>query len=266
MSRPLITLTTDFGAGSPYMAQMKGVILSVARDVDLVDISHAIKPQNVREGAVVLADSTPRFPPGTIHIAVIDPGVGTGRRVVYAELGQQRYIAPDNGLLSLLAIQEGPKALGRIVSLENRQYWLPRPSHTFHGRDIMSPVAAHLALGVDPGQFGPARDELVMLEWSQVHRSAHRIVGEVMYIDSFGNLITNIDREDLAALGNPASLTIDLGDQKIHGLVRTYGAAMGGEVVGLFDAQGRLEVAVVEGNAAVTLQKNAGDMVVVSST
>src|SRR5438105_6133320 len=108
MSRQLITLTTDFGTGSPYVAQMKGVILSICRDVELVDVSHAIGPQNIREGAVVLADVTPRFPPETIHLAVVDPGVGTARRIVYAEIGEQRYIAPDNGLLSRVACRDKP--------------------------------------------------------------------------------------------------------------------------------------------------------------
>src|SRR5689334_5602021 len=109
MARPLITLTTDFGSGSPYVAQMKGVILSICREVELVDVTHTIGPQNIREGAVVLADVTPRFPAGTIHLAVVDPGVGTSRRMVYAEIGEQRYIAPDNGLLSLLAARSAPK-------------------------------------------------------------------------------------------------------------------------------------------------------------
>jgi len=106
--RPIITLTSDFGSGSPYVAQMKGVILSLCRGVELIDISHAVNPQTVREGAVVLSDATPRFPPGTIHVAVVDPGVGTSRRIAYAEISGQRYVAPDNGLLSLLAMRQQP--------------------------------------------------------------------------------------------------------------------------------------------------------------
>src|SRR5690349_14425841 len=132
--RPIITLTTDFGVESPYVAQMKGVALSICRDADLVDISHAIAPQNIREGAVVLFDVTPRFPDGTIHVCVVDPGVGTARRIVYAEFCHQRYVAPDNGLLTPLA-NSGPP--GRYFSVENPKYWLPEPSQTFHGRDIM---------------------------------------------------------------------------------------------------------------------------------
>src|SRR5438552_17005387 len=118
--RPFITLTSDFGPGSTYVPQMKGVILSLCRDVELIDISHAVTAQNVREGAVVLADVTPRFPLGTIHVAVVDPGVGTSRRIVHAEIGGQRYVAPDNGVLSLLALRQQPKT---IVSIEHREYW-----------------------------------------------------------------------------------------------------------------------------------------------
>lgn len=262
MPRSLITLTTDFGVGSPYVAQMKGVILSICRDVELVDISHAIGPQNIREGAVVLADATPRFPAGTIHIAVVDPGVGTSRRIVYAELGEQRYLAPDNGLLSPLASRHEPK---RIAALENANYWLPQPSRTFQGRDILAPVAAHLAAGLDPKQLGPPRDAIVMLNWPQPKKSASSVAGEILYIDSFGNLITNMGQRDVQALGDPASLVVDCGGRKIRGIVPTYGAALNGEFVALFDSQGRLEVAVVGGSAARELQAQVGEAVVVTS-
>src|SRR5687768_15648786 len=190
--RPLITLTTDFGNGSPYVAQVKGAILSVGREVDLVDITHGVAPQNVREGAVVLADATPRFPAGTIHVAVVDPGVGTKRRLVYAEISQQRYLAPDNGLLTLLARRWPPT---RILSLENRRYWAPQPSSTFHGRDILAPVAAHLACGIDPADLGPPTDSLLLLDVPDPIRAPGSVCGEVQYVDSFGNLITNISRE-----------------------------------------------------------------------
>jgi S-adenosylmethionine hydrolase len=261
MPRPIITLTTDFGPSSPYVAQMQGVVLSICRDVDLVDISHAIGPQNIREGAVVLADATRRFPAGTIHVAVVDPGVGTSRRIVYAELGEQRYVTPDNGLLSLLADRHQPK---RVVALENSDYWLPQPSQTFHGRDIMAPVAAHLAAGLDPKQLGRPRDAIVMLNWPQPKKSASSVAGEILYIDSFGNLISNIGDTDVQALGDPASLVVDCGGRKIRGVVPTYGAALNGEFVALFDSQGRLEVAVVGGNAARELQAQVGEAIVVT--
>jgi len=261
VSRSLITLTTDFGSGSPYVAQMKGVILSICREVDLIDLSHAISPQSIRQGAVSLADATPVFPAGTIHVAVVDPGVGTTRRIVYAEIGEQRYIAPDNGLLSLLAQGQPPEL---IVELENTAYWVPKPSHTFHGRDIMAPVAAHLANGLDPKKLGSGRETIVMLDWPQPQKSSSGVVGEVLLVDSFGNLITNINADDLETLGEPSSLVVDCGGHNILGIVPTYGAALAGEVVALFDSQGRLEIAKVEGSAARELHIEAGERVAVT--
>jgi S-adenosyl-L-methionine hydrolase (adenosine-forming) len=260
MPRPLITLTTDFGPASPYVAQMKGVILSLCREVDIFDITHGIKAQNIREGAVVLADTCPRFPAGTIHVAIVDPGVGTSRRVVYAQIGAQRFLAPDNGLLSLLASQESPRG---IVSLENPQYWLPHPAATFHGRDVVAPVAAHLAMGIEPSDLGPVHDELVTIDWPQPKKAGRSVTGEVLYVDSFGNLITNIHAPDAVPLGNATSFRIELGGRTIRGVIRTYGAALAGELVALFDSQGRLEIAIVEGNAARDLQVQAGEPVVV---
>jgi S-adenosylmethionine hydrolase len=253
--RPLITLTTDFGTSSPYVAQMKGVILSLCREVDLIDISHAIGPQNIREGAVVLADATPRFPPGTIHVGVVDPGVGTSRRLIYSEIGPQRYLAPDNGLLSLLASREHPQ---RLRVLENTAFWLPDPSLTFHGRDILAPVAAHLARGVEPQELGPPVPSLEMLVWPKPLRTASRLQGEVLYLDSFGNVITNLSRGDVESLGGDKRLSITCGSREVRQIVRTYGAAQPGELVALFDSQGRLELATVQGNAARELGAGPG--------
>jgi S-adenosyl-L-methionine hydrolase (adenosine-forming) len=258
--RPIITLTTDFGLGSPYVAQMKGVILSLCREVELIDITHAIGPQNVREGAIVLADVTPRFPAGTIHVAVVDPGVGTMRRIVYAQVGEQQYLAPDNGLLSFLVQREQPR---RIIALENPQYWLAEPSHTFQGRDIFAPVAAHLVTGLDPAALGSTRDELIMLDWPEPQKTSSRIGGEVLYVDSFGNLITNITAADAAELGAALQLVVECGGHSIRGVVPTYGAAMPGELVALIDSQGRLELAVVNGSAARELHVTEGEPVVV---
>jgi S-adenosyl-L-methionine hydrolase (adenosine-forming) len=255
MPRPLITLTTDFGHGSPYVAQMKGVIYSICREADLVDISHAIGPQNIREGAVVLADATPRFPPGAIHVAVVDPGVGTSRRLMYAEIGRQRYLAPDNGLLSLLASRDLPQ---RLRALENAAYWLPEPSSTFHGRDILAPVAGHLALGIDPTELGPPHAALEALEWPQPKRTGEVVHGEVLYLDSFGNLISNIDRPLFESLGDRTRLSVSCGGRVVSQLVATYAEAAPGELVVLFDSQGRLELAIVQGNAARELAIGAG--------
>ena len=262
--RPLITLTTDFGTGSPYVAQMKGVILSICRDVDLIDISHAIGPQNIREGAVVLADVTPRFPAGTIHGAVVDPGVGTGRRLIYAEIGAQRYLAPDNGLLSLLLnVTHEANRAKRLIAIENPQFWLPQPSRTFHGRDILAPVAAHLAAGLDPLQLGPRVESLASLVWTRPEKRGDQIVGEVLYIDSFGNMITNIGADDVAICGDLSKAVVECGSVQIRGIIPTYGAALPGVVIALFDSQGRLEIAIVQGSAANTYNLSAGARIVV---
>jgi S-adenosylmethionine hydrolase len=260
--RPLISLTTDFGAGSPYVAQMKGVILSRCREIDLIDITHAIAPQNIREAMVVLADVTPRFPAGTIHVAVVDPGVGTARRLIYAEIADQRYLAPNNGLLSLLAASNPPR---RVIALENPQYWLPQPSRTFHGRDILAPVAAHLASGLDPAVLGPIVETIELLDCPRPRVTSDQVAGEVIYVDSFGNLITNIHREEVAALGEPRRLTVACRDREIRGIVPTYAAALPGELLALFDSQGRLEIAVAGGSAAQRLSAGVGDVVTVQS-
>ncbi len=262
--RPIITLTTDFGSGSPYVAQMKGVILSICREVDLIDITHAIGPQNIQEAAVVLADVTPRFPAGTIHVAVVDPGVGTSRRLLYAQIAAQRYLAPDNGLLRLLLdTATGTTGATRMIALENPQFWLPQPSRTFHGRDILAPVAARLASGLDPSQLGPQIHSIEMLAWTRAEIHGDQIVGEVLYTDSFGNLITNISAQDVAACGDLAGVVVECGSRQFSGVVLTYGAALPGEGIALFDSQGRLEIAVVHGSAARTYRLAAGARVIV---
>jgi len=189
---PVITLTTDFGTDSPYVAAMKGTILSINPDATLVDITHAIPPQDVRRGSIVLEGVAERFPAGTIHVAVVDPGVGTDRAIIYVEIGRHRYVAPNNGLLSRLAARTAPS---KIIRLENREYWLPEVSSTFHGRDIMAPVAAHLSLGVPPERLGPPVLGLIEIEWPEVRQSLKRLEGVVQEIDSFGNLITNVTAE-----------------------------------------------------------------------
>jgi S-adenosyl-L-methionine hydrolase (adenosine-forming) len=248
--RPLITLTTDFGISSPYVAQMKGVMLSLCREVDLVDVTHAIAPQNIKEGAVVLADTTPRFPPGTIHVAVVDPGVGSSRQLVYAEIGAQRYLAPDNGLLGLLGLLAAASWPTRMIALENRDYWLPEISHTFHGRDILAPVAAHLANGLDPALLGQPLAALESVALLKPRKTGGGLVGEVLYVDSFGNAITNIRRDDLPFLGDLARVSIEFAGGTFPHLVANYAAGLQGETIALFDSQDRLEIAVVGGSAA----------------
>ena len=219
MPRPIITLTTDFGEGSPYVAQMKAVVLSVNREAILVDITHSIPPQDIRQGALVLEDVARRFPAHTIHVAVVDPGVGAGRAIVAARFATHCYVAPDNGLLSRVAARA---AADQIVALTNRSYWLAEVSSTFHGRDIMAPVAAHLSLGVAPDRLGDLRETLVPLDWPEPRRQPRRVVGSVQSIDSFGNLTSNIAAELLREAAGDRELTVACKNHEIHGMVDAY--------------------------------------------
>jgi S-adenosyl-L-methionine hydrolase (adenosine-forming) len=257
----IITLTTDFGTGSPYVAQLKGVILTINRTATLVDLTHEIPPQDIRQGALVLEDVTPRFPQGTIHVAVVDPGVGTARKLVYAQLGGQQYLAPDNGILSRVA---SAATAARVVALTNRSYWLPQVSPTFHGRDILAPVAAHLSLGLPPERLGEPLDQLEPLDWPGAVREPGRITGAVLAIDSFGNLITNIDAASVASVVGPASLTVAGSGATTTGFVRTYGERPAGALVALVGSSDRLELAIVGGNAAQALHAKIGAPVVLT--
>lgn len=243
----IITLTTDFGTGSPYVAAMKGVILSINPAVTLVDLTHDIRPQDIRHGALVLDDVTHRFPAGTIHVAVVDPGVGTDRAIVFARIGSQNYVAPDNGLLSRLAERTPPSAIFRV---ENSQYWLNPVSATFHGRDIMAPVAAHLSLGLDPQRLGPPGDELLGFPRPEVHVGPSRIEGAVLEIDSFGNLVTNVTAEMLAGRPTDERVCVVCDIYETWGIYRTYAERPQGMLVALVGSTGRLELALVGDNAA----------------
>ena len=192
VNRSIITLTTDFGTDSPYVAQMKGVILTLNPQATLVDVTHAVPPQDVHAGSLVLEQMVAYFPAGTIHIAVVDPGVGTERSLVYARLGDQHFLAPDNGLLTRV-IQRRPAT--RVIRLQEPQYWRASVSATFHGRDILASVAAHLSLGLEPNRLGPPHVGLVALDLPQPRRAADSIEGRVIGIDSFGNLLTDIPAE-----------------------------------------------------------------------
>lgn len=249
----LITLTTDFGTDSPYVAQMKAVLYSMAPQVTLIDITHAIEPQAIRQGAIILHDTCRWFPAGTIHVAVVDPGVGTQRKIIAARLDQHFFVGPDNGLVSLWAERVRPSEL---VELNRPQYWRQAVSWTFHGRDIMAPVAAHLANGTPLHSLGTPRTDWCRLAWNQPRWEELRVVGEVILVDRFGNLLTNILQEEVVH----RRIAIDtgwFGDRPIR-VVETYGQAPPGTLVGLFGSQGRFEVAVVQGNAATLCSQPLG--------
>lgn len=257
----LITLTTDFGADSPYVAAMKGVILSINPAASIVDVTHSVPPQDVRRGALVLDEATPWFPDGTIHVAVVDPGVGSSRRILYAQFGQQHYIAPDNGLLSRLALRH---PASRMISLEAPEFWLPRVSATFHGRDIMAPAAARLSQGLSPERLGPPTTDFFKLVWPEVVILPRRIQGSVESIDSFGNLVTDVTEQMLADVPRDERVKIACDEHETLGIFRTYADQPPATLMALVGSHGKLELAIVGDSAAAMLGIRAGTPVVVS--
>jgi S-adenosyl-L-methionine hydrolase (adenosine-forming) len=261
MSRPVITLTTDFGMSSPYVAQMKGVILSINPEIVIVDVSHQVAPQDIRQAALILDEISPRFPDGTTHVCVVDPGVGTDRKIVFVQLGTQFFIAPDNGVLSRVVRRGSPC---RTLALTHCGLWRHPVSNTFHGRDIMAPVAAHFVSGAAPESFGAPIDQLQSLDWPEPQVRGQEIRGCVLYADSFGNLITNIRHDLVESLGNAEDLRVQCSGAAICGVVRTYGQAETGSLVALIGSSGQLELAVVQGNAAQHLNVAGNQEVILS--
>jgi len=257
----IITLTTDFGVGSPYVAAMKGVILSINPDATLVDTSHAIAPQDIRQGAIVLDEAARWFPSETIHVAVVDPGVGTSRKLVYAHMAGQHFLAPDNGLLSRLALRTPPSTIRAITQSE---FWLPSVSATFHGRDILAPVAARLSLGLEPSRLGSLLEELVQLDWTEARVSANKIEGAVESIDSFGNLITNIPADALTNVPRGEEVAVVCDEHETRGIFTTYAEQPEMTLIALVGSSGRLELAIVGDSAAIMLGVRAGAPVTVT--
>jgi S-adenosylmethionine hydrolase len=257
MPDPLITLTTDFGAAAPYAAALKGVILALNPAARLVDLTHQVPPQDVRHAAFFLAAAVPYFPPGAIHVVVVDPGVGSDRALLYVEAGGHRLLAPDNGCWTLLSDGGGEP---RVIRLAERRFWREPVSATFHGRDILAPVAAHLSLGADPSRLGPPAREWVRLGRPEPARGAEGLTGEVVFIDDYGNLITNIPA---AALPEGAG-RVTVAGRPVGSRVRTYAEAPPGTPVALVSSGGMLEVAVPHGSAARALGAAVGAPVVVS--
>ena len=255
---PVITLTTDFGESAPYAAAMKGVILQINPAARIVDLSHSIPPQDVVHAAFFVAACVPEFPRSVIHVVVVDPGVGTDRRLLYAELAGHRLVVPDNGVLSWLIArleQDGSTASRRFIHLTQRRFWREQVSRTFHGRDVFAPVAAHLSLGVDPSQLGPEIDDPAELPLASAVVLPDRIVGEVVFVDQFGNLITNIRSSSLPESGPTQAM---IGGQGMIPWVETYGEAEPGELVALVGSSGLVEIAQVNGNAANALKLSRG--------
>ena len=251
----IITLTTDFGPGSRYVGAMKGVILSINPRATIIDLSHAVPARDIRAGAVVLAETATWFPPGSIHVAVVDPGVGSKRRIVYAQIGEQHFVAPDNGLLSRLAMTERPS---KMISVDEPRHWMPAVSRTFHGRDIMAPVAARLSLGLAPEELGRPQQQLVEIPWAEVEQVSNRIEGEVIEVDSFGNLITNITRAMLDGLPNRDAVLVTCEEHETQGIFATFSDQPTMTFMAHVGSTGRLELAIVDENASAMLGVKVG--------
>lgn len=256
----VITLLTDFGIRDSYPGVMKGVIWKIAPDVQIADISHTIKPQNILHGALALDRTTHFFPAGTIHVAVVDPGVGTARRPIGLRLGEHYFIGPDNGLFTLvLERAEVNHEQVNVVHLDQSQYWLPEVSHVFHGRDIFAPCAAYLATGVPLANLGTVIHDPIRLEIARPEPLPEGGVrGQVVEIDNFGNLSTNIHQEHLRTLGE---ISVKVGEKRIDGLVTTFGDRPVGTLIALYGTSHDLMISIVNGDAARTLNASLGDSV-----
>ena len=243
---------------------MKAAILSICPTAIMVDVTHEIEKFNVRAGAFVLASASTYFPKGTIHVAVVDPGVGTERRCILVETGQGFFVGPDNGLLRLAAEKQGVKSIHEV---SNSKFMLPRVSSTFHGRDIFAPAAAHLANGTSLSDFGPEIHDWVKPGFAKVTFSKGVLAGEVLHVDGFGNIITNVSEQEMPRLGAKDWIYLELPNSKLKlRFGKTYAEAKPKEALILIGSHGYLEIAVNQGNAAETFQIKAGDKVKLSTS
>jgi len=249
--RSIVTLTTDFGDRDGYVGSLRGVLLAHDPNLVLADITHAIAPFAVMEGALVLRAAAGHFPPGTVHLAVVDPGVGGERRPIIVSLEGHHFVGPDNGLFT--PFLDGAS----IVTIDAARLDLPDPAPTFHGRDLFAPVAARLATGAAPADFGPPIHDPVRLDWPELIPVEGGVAGVVLHVDRFGNAITNLPADRDTGLD-----TFEAGGRQGIPRVRTYAEAPRGSVVALVGSSGLIEVAVVEGSAAEKLGLSVGSKVI----
>ncbi len=262
----IITLTTDFGTSDVYVGSMKGVILSINRHVRIVDLTHAISAQDIPEAAFSIAAAYPYFPKGTVHVIVVDPGVGSERGALVCAVADSFFVCPDNGVLSHIFAAVGHE--GETVSIENSAYVLPAVSNTFHGRDIFAPVAAHLSLGVPLNAIGPPLESPVRLPVETPELAGNTVTGRIVKIDRFGNAITNISESALAAFTGSARgavprYEIRVAGVRLHRLNRAYAESAGGAPVAIIGSFKALEIAINGGSAEAALGLKRGDPVVV---
>ena len=256
----IITLTTDFGLADAFVGTMKGVILSIAPESTLVDVTHGVPAQDIMMGALALESAVDYFPKGTIHVAVVDPGVGSKRRAIAVETDSAIFIGPDNGLFTLVLTRQ---TLKRMVSLENPQYFLPEVSATFHGRDIFAPAAAHLAAGVALEALGSPLSGINALEIPETRILADRISSQVLAVDHFGNLVTGITRATLSGW-DCESAKVKVAGGEAGGIRTTYADVEPGSPVAYFGSAGRLEIGMRNDSAAESFGAERGTVIEVN--
>lgn len=261
----IITLTTDFGLTDSYVGIMKGVILSVAPSARIIDITHNIRPQNITHAAHMIQTFHRFFPTGTVHMVIVDPGVGSARRAVALQTPEAFFVGPDNGIFTPIwqdATERWGPGQCAVVALSDPRFWLTHVSSTFHGRDVFAPVAAHVSRGVALAELGQPLNEIAIAEIEQpsIGRKGE-LVGRIIHVDHFGNCITNIALSHLAQHGLELTLTVEIIDQRVPGLYQTYADAPVGALVALVGSNNHLELAVRNGSAAQTLGVGVGDTV-----
>ncbi len=250
MTGPIVLLT-DFGFHDPFVGIMKGVMLSIAPKAQIVDLCHAVPPQDVRTGAFHLRVSVPYFPKGSLFVVVVDPGVGSARKILWARTAKHQFLGPDNGVLSWI----GEPVL-EMREVSNAKLFLEKVSHTFHGRDIFAPVAGHLAKGKAPAFLGPKCKPAWEIEFPQVKKAGGAVSGEILNFDRFGNAVTNIPREEV---GKDADIVFGASD--LGKICTTYAGKDSGEVMAIIGSSGYVELAVRDGNFKDHFKASAGDKV-----
>ncbi len=253
----LLTLLTDFGREGPYVAAMKGVLLSGSRDLRIVDISHDIPAHDVLAAGLVLAHTAPWFPPGTLNVVVVDPTVGTDRQLLYARFGGRQFLFPDNGVITFVA-RSAPLELIRLC--RNADY-VPSapPSSTFHGRDVFAPLAVRLLEGLDPRRLGPTPQTYKMLQTPEPSEDVDAIIGQVIYVDHFGNLVSNIPADAISRRWqDPARAVVWCARTRIGPLRISYGHVEPGEPLALINSMGLLEVAINQDRASYAMSAGVG--------
>jgi S-adenosylmethionine hydrolase len=260
----IITITTDFGEGDPYVASMKGVMFSINPNVRIVDITHQLPAGSIRQGALMIKEVYPYFPQGTVHLGVVDPGVGGKRRPIAIQADDHFFVGPDNGLF--WPSIEKQKSL-TIIHLKDKNYWMNRISSTFHGRDIFAPVSAHLSMGASPFLLGEKVYDPATIEIRAPLEEKGDLAGEVIRVDNFGNLITNITREQLRPFLSSKGITVAIGDLVLKKISNTYDDVPEGRALALTGSSDVLEIAVNKGKASESLGRKyeIGEKVIVKS-